>query len=811
MIPYSVLELQNILSAEIFGSKKALISKLYFDSRNIVSTENCAFISLKGSHTEDAYEKGIRIYIGKKFDNYRPNCTYIVVKEPLTSLQNWAKFHRKKYNIPIVGITGSNGKTIVKEWLNHLLNEKFSIIRNPKSYNSQLGLPLSILEINENHNLGIFEAGISLPDEMLKLEKILAPQIGVLTNIGTAHLENFTSKKQLIQEKIKLFINSEIVVIPYDEEIEYELKKTNSNKKVISFGNNIKSDIQLINIVRKEHFTEIEVLYKKKKIFYKIPFLDDSSVKNSLCLIGILSALDLNLNDFKEKFNTLESIEMRLQIKKGINNCTIINDTFNSDISSISIALDVLNQQNKDKILILSEIQQSIKFEQKTYKDISNLVNSYTIKEVYLIGEKISKYKSLFKNLKHSFLTTKESIEFFKENNFTEKAILIKGSRNFELEKISKIVEEQKHDTILEVNLNSIIANVHYFKTKINSKTQIMAMVKAHSYGMGTIEIAEVLQHYHVDYLGVAYADEGALLRKKNIHLPILVMNPEQSSYDTIIENQLEPEIYSVRVFKKFIATLLQKSITETYPIHIKINTGMNRLGFSFEELEEIISLIKQYTNQIKIISVFSHLAVSDDKNQKDFTIYQIDLFEKCYQKITMSIGYKPIKHILNSSGIIHFPQYQYDMVRLGIGMYGSSSDENTQKHLQTVASLKTVISEIIKIKLGDTVGYGRRFTAKKDSLIATLPIGYADGIPRILEKSEAYVVINQQKAKIIGSICMDMMMCDVTEIEAKEGDEVIVFGESPTIQEFANWCQTIPYECFTSVSPRVKRIYYRE
>ncbi len=804
----SVREINTYIKGIVSGNINAEISQVYFDSRNIVSAENALFIALKNNDfIEDAYKKGIRNFICSAVKNPKSDCNYIFTENPLNALQVWAKNHRNQFHFPIIGITGSNGKTIVKEWLYHLLWQNFTIVRSPKSYNSQLGLALSLLEINEKHTLGIFEVGISEPNEMENQETILQPEIGILTNINVAHLQNFSSKEDLIREKLKLFEKSKIIIVPCDEEIINQLK---TNTKIITFGKSKNADYQLIKSESNNNYTLLTIQHFGNTSVVEIPFIDEASIENALCVFATINSLNVDVEPIYEKFRTLQAVEMRLELKQGKNNCTLINDTYNSDITSIEIALNVLNQQDKNKILIITDFQHILLNDVSFFSEVSSLVNSYHFDEVFLIGKHLPNYFELFKNHKKSFANAVDCIAYFEENQPKNSAILLKGSRDFHLESVSQFLSYQIHETILEVNLHNLLANVDYFKSKLKSSTKLMAMVKANAYGMGMIEIAQVLQHYKVDYLGVAYADEGELLRKKGIYLPIMVMNPEQNSYDKIIENQLEPEIYSTNTLVLFLQKLKQKSVTEIYPIHLKIDSGMHRLGFRLEDLAAVIHLIKEHQN-IEIKSIFSHLAAADDLQEKDFTLLQINYFETCYNHISNALQYKPMKHILNSSGIVNFVDYQFDMVRLGIGMYGYISDNKAMKYLENVAYLKTTISQKRGISNGESVSYGRKYVAEKSMIIATLPIGYADGIPRIITKNNPFVVINKQKAAIIGTICMDMMMCDVTEIDCNEGDEVIIFGDFPSISDFANWCETIPYECYTSISQRVKRIYYRE
>lgn len=820
MKPYNIKELAEIISAEIMGNPVGNVEQIYFDSRAIYQPKNAIFFAFsefgKDGHAyiEDAYKKGIRQFIISKEIELKADSIYLKVDSPVKALQKWAEFHRNKFTLPVIGITGSNGKTIVKEWLHQLLWKDFSIARSPKSYNSQIGVPLSVMQITGENNLGIFEAGISYPDEMEKLEKIIHPGIGVLTHISSAHLENFDSKEQLIREKLKLFQNSEKIIYNSENELVKNLIEeiySDKNIEFFTFGRSKNDTIQLISVNEITSGQEIKIRFDSKESKFQIPFHDDASVENILTVLTSICVLGSDIEKYLPETALLLPIEMRLEIKEAIRDSILINDAFNSDLHSVKVALDVLAQQPfPRKSLILTDVLQSNLNKDELYKKVAELVNSYKIDDLILIGESIPEYKNLFETKARTFASTNEFMKTLSIQNVHNEAILLKGARPFQLEKISAFLEKKSHDTVLEINLQALTDNVKFFRSQLKSNTKLMAMIKANSYGTGSFEIAQTLEHQQIDYLGAAYADEGVELRKAGITLPIMVMNPEQSSYSTIIDYQLEPEIYSDRVLNLFIQTLKEKSITEAYPIHIKIDSGMNRLGFRPEQLEELIQNLKS-EKSVKIQSVFTHLATADVPEEKEFAFYQLKIFDECYAKISSELNIKPIKHALNSPGIIHFNENQYDMVRLGIGMYGISDDESVQKQLKNVITFKTVISRISEIEPGETVSYGRRFKAEKKTRIATLPVGYADGIRRSLGYNVGNVTINNHSAPIVGTICMDMLMVDVTAINCKEGDEAILFGEKPSIKDLAEKVDTIPYEILTSISARVKRVYYRE
>lgn len=815
MKTYTINQLAEIISAEIIGNPEGEIQEIYFDSRTIYKPKSGIFFAFSQHQNDghkfidEAYEKGIRTFVVSKKMNWKSDAVYLKVNSPIEALQNWAKFHRNQFQLPVIGITGSNGKTIIKEWLNQLLWRRFSIVRNPKSYNSQIGTPISVLQIEPQHNLGIFEAGISQQNEMSKLREIIRPTIGVLTHLGSAHLENFESKTAIVQEKIQLFSNVEKIICNADSAY-FEIIQS-LNKPIISFGKNDSNEVQFISNEINSSGQTFTIRVNQQEIQFKIPFQDQASLENILTVLTTIHALGLKLNEFVKETENLSPIEMRLEIKQAIRNSVLINDSFNSDLHSVKVALDVLAQQTLPrKSLILTDFLQISFNKDELYQKVAELVNAHQINDLVLIGKEITQYQHLFHVESKSFLSTEDFLKSLSIQNVHNEAILLKGARQFKLEKISAFLEQKSHDTVLEINLQALMDNVNYFKKQLKPETKMMAMIKANSYGTGSVEIAQTLQHQNIDYLGVAYADEGAELRKARITMPIMVMNPEQSSYSTIIDFHLEPEIYSLRILKLFIQKLKEKSINNKYPIHIKIDSGMNRLGFRLEQLDELISYLKS-EELVEIQSIFTHLATADISEERDYALFQLTVFDEAYAKLCAELNIQPIKHAINSPGIIHFPEYQYDMVRLGIGMYGVSDDEQTQKMLKNVITFKTVISRISEIESGETVSYGRRFKAERPTKIATIPVGYADGIRRSLGNGVGQVNINNHLAKIVGTICMDMLMVDVTEVPCSEGDEVILFGENPSITEIAHQIGTIPYEVMTSISSRVKRIYFRE
>lgn len=813
---YTIHQIAEITNAQFIGEGKLLIKNIAFDSRIIYSTKNTAFIAINTQKNsgekfiEAAIDRGIEVIISEHHYPQYENITWIIVDNTVDFLQKLAQYHFENSHIKSVGITGSNGKTILKEWLYQCVWNEFPTVKSPKSFNSQIGLPLSLLQINASHEMGIFEVGISKPHEMEKLENIFHPQIGLLTHIGTAHLANFASEEQLIDEKVKLFKNSEVIIYNGDNLlVDSKIKQLYSTKKLITYGFKEDNNVHFKNITSRER--DVVVQYFSEQISFPVYQRDEATLTNALALLTVLKELGIGNNKIIEKINALKAVEMRLEAIEGIKSNIIINDSFNLDLDSLKTALQFLNEYNKPKkSLVLTDILGVNSNSKELYEEVSELVNEQKFDSVFLIGNEISKYSELFKSTTFTYSNTQELIDSKHITEIENQIILLKGARKFEIEKLKDILELRKHDTVLEINLNAILHNINYHKSLLKPSTKMMAMVKANAYGLGSYEISEFLQHHHIDYLGVAFVDEGVELRKKGITVPIVVMNPEQHSYETVIAYNLEPEIYSFRVLELFYEAVQKSGYDKKYPIHIKLETGMHRLGFKDFELDELSSTLAQ--KNLKVQSIFSHLSSSDIPSEKEFTLHQLEVFERNSGRLIKNLGYTPIRHILNSSGITNYTDHQYDMVRIGIGMLGESQNSEINKQLRSVVSFKTVISQISLVRDGESVGYSRKFKTDHPTKIATIPVGYADGIPRLIGNQVGNVGIHKTLAPIVGNICMDMMMINVDHIpDVKEGDTVTVFNAKPTLKEFAGYCKTITYEVLTSISPRVKRIYVKD
>lgn len=821
----SVSQISSVIHGELLSNdlpSEIIISLISIDSRTIFDPESSLFFALKSErnnghrYIDDLVHMGVKAFVISEIPddylNYN-SCQFILVPDTLVALQKLAAWHRSQFDIPVVGITGSNGKTIVKEWLYELLQNK-TVIRSPKSYNSQVGVPLSVWNLNENFELAIFEAGISKLGEMQKLAEIIRPTIGILTNIGEAHQESFISKQQKLEEKIKLFDSCETLIYCKDQNLVQQIIQNRIPKSVKLVGWSFEDELAGIYF-RKEKVESGLVLnteFAGKKYRIVLPFQNEASLENAAHCLAFILSQNLAEQSVLNLFQTLHPVAMRLEMKEGINNCLLINDYYNTDINSLQIALDFLNNHARPpyirKIVVLSDIQQAGIPNEQLYLEVARLLRLNKTSYLIGIGPNIRKQAALF-DLPAEF---HESVDRFLESvepkDYMQDCILLKGAREFHFERISSVFQKKYHQTVLEIDLNALINNLNFFKEAIRPETRIMVMVKAFSYGSGLAEIARILQFHKVDYLAVAVADEGIELRQAGIELPIVVMNPEEHSFENMIEFRLEPNIYSEQIFDSF-RKVLQQHAVFSYPVHLKLDTGMHRLGFdSADKVEQLIQKLL-FQEQMVVRSVFSHLAASDESVHDDFTLDQVLEFQQLSSIIIEKLPYKIFRHILNSAGIERFPEYQFEMVRLGIGLYGVSSCGNQQ--IKSISRLKTSISQIREVPSGETVGYGRKGLVKRNTVLAVLPIGYADGYDRRLSNGVGKVFVKGQVVPVIGNICMDMCMIDVTGLQVSVSDEVELMGEHILVSDIAESIGTIPYEILTGISQRVKRIYLQE
>ena len=817
----SIENITKLLNANRIGNNETEIDWMLTDSRSLCFAEESLFFALKSKRNDghkyipDLYKRGVRNFVvsdlPKELNGYE-DANFLQLPHPLKGLQRLAEKHRERFDVPVIGITGSNGKTIVKEWLYQLLSPERIITRSPRSYNSQIGVPLSVWLMNESTELGIFEAGISEMGEMEALKNIIRPSIGVLTNIGGAHQENFYSVEDKCIEKLALFKDCDVVVYDGDNElISRCISKSLFSAREIAWSRKDSERPLYIESVTKEvSSTTVRYRYLGMPNAYTIPFIDDASIENSLHCLAVSLYLMLPAEKITERMASLEPVAMRLEVKEGKNGCILINDSYNSDLASLDIALDFMSRRSEDKgrkrTLILSDMLETGQTPNLLYRQVADLVHSRGIQKIIGVGEDIRSASSRFEIEKHFFQTTEELLASELMDEFRNEVVLIKGSRAFHFDEISDRLELKVHETILEINLNALVDNLNYYRSKLKPETKMVCMVKASAYGAGSYEVAKTLQDHRVDYLAVAVADEGSELRMAGITSSIIIMNPELTAFKTMFDYKLEPEVYSFNLLNELIKAAEKEGVTN-FPIHIKLDTGMHRLGFAPQNMPELIERLKRQTSVIPR-SVFSHLVGSDSEQFDAFTRNQIETFEKASAELQEAFPHKILRHICNTAGIQRYPGAQFEMVRLGLGLYGV--DPHTNQMLHNVSTLKTTILQIRDVPQEDSVGYSQKGRLNRDSRIAAIPIGYADGLNRRLGNGNAYCLVNGQKAPYVGNICMDVCMIDVTDIDCKEGDKVIVFGDDLPVTVLSDVLGTIPYEILTSVSNRVKRIYYQ-
>ena len=818
---YTIEHIASWLSTNSVIKTPAHIAHLLTDSRRLIYPDTSLFFAITTGqndghlYVEELMQRGVFNFVVKtNFDTSAfPNANFLKVNDVLAALQIIATHHRAQFTYPVIGITGSNGKTIVKEWLNQLLANRYHIIRSPRSYNSQIGVPLSVWEMEKKHQLAIFEAGISQKGEMEVLANMIQPTIGILTSIGTAHQEGFESEAEKRNEKWKLFQNAQVIIAPLSELAldDNDVAHHSGYPSVITWCRSGAATLKIQSETIIQGHTHLQANYLGADLQLVVPFTDLISVNNTITCLLTLLHLQVPMSEIQEGINQLRHLDMRMQIKKGIQHCYILNDSYSNDVHSLQLALTYATQQAGALpiTLILSDVAQ---FNQDAvqYDQLLQQLAVFPIKKLIAIGphlaKALQKHKGLHNKGVHviSFDTTQQFIHQMDIYSFKEEFILIKGARVFELEKINELLQLQVHKTMAEINLTTLVDNYKKIKTVVGPKVKMMAMVKAFGYGSGSVEVARILQFHHVDYLSVAYADEGVALRQAGIHLPIMVMNVDETTFDTLVKYHMEPEIFSFTQYQQFNEYIKNQAISN-FPIHIKLNTGMNRLGFDMDTIENLCDLLKS-NSQLKVQTIFSHLSASGNKSLENFTHQQLNLFNTAAAKIETVLGYTTLKHIANSDAILLDPIFHLDMVRLGIGLYGTSQGPID---LAPVVQLTTTISQIRHLKKGDTVGYNRAGVLLRDSIIATVRLGYADGYSRHLGLGKGAMWLNGLLAPIVGDICMDMTMIDITDIPSvSEGDSVQVFGKNLAITQVAKWAGTIPYEILTSIGQRVKRIY---
>ena len=836
---YSIEKITTLIGARRIGTADAQIGWLLTDSRSLCFPEETLFFALSSPRNDghkyipDLYRRGVRNFVISNnylqqgnhnfqfsiFNSQFENANFLVVPSPLAALQRLAERHRDEFDIPIIGITGSNGKTMVKEWLYQLLLPSQKIVRSPRSYNSQIGVPLSVWLLNEQTEVGIFEAGISQPGEMSALRDIIQPTIGVLTSLGAPHQENFRSMEEKCMEKLELMHDTEAMVYCSDNDVVSRcIRRMDYHGEKIAWS---RSDSNAPFFVKSVKSSTITYIYNAEENTFTIPFIDEASIENAITCAAVALHLGLTPAQLADRMPRLEPVAMRLEVKQGQHGCILINDSYNSDINSLDIALDFMQRRQisppelggvrggLNKTLILSDIFQSGVSPDLLYAQVSDLCVKRGINKFIGIGPELSAqadriqiaHKQFFADVNH-FLASKAF------SDLRDELILLKGARPFGFDKITEQLEQKVHETILEVNLNAVVENLNYYRSFLKPETKMVCMIKADAYGAGAVEIAKTLQDHRVDYLAVAVADEGVTLRKAGITANIMIMNPEMTAFKTMFDYDLEPEVYSFRLLDALVKAARKEGITG-WPVHIKLDTGMHRLGF--DPVDDMFKLIDRLKHQNAIIprSVFSHFVGSDSDDFDAFSARQFELFEQGSQKLQSAFSHKILRHIDNSAGIEHFPERQLDMCRLGLGLYGVDPRDN--RMLSTVSTLKTTILQLRHVPAGETVGYSRKGKIERDSVIAAIPIGYADGLNRHLGNRHGYCLVHGQKAEYVGNICMDVAMIDVTDIPCQEGDQVEIFGEHLPVTVLSDIIGTIPYEVLTAVSNRVKRVYFQD
>ena len=822
---YTIEKVTTLIGARRYGTNECNIGWILTDSRSLCFAEDTLFFAIRSERNDghnyiaDLYRRGVRNFIVETLPNDHTDkyadANFLKVPHTPEALQRLAERHRDEFNIPIVGITGSNGKTIVKEWLYQLLSPEFVVTRSPRSYNSQIGVPLSVWLLNEQTQIGVFEAGISRPGEMDALRDIIQPTIGVLTNLGTAHQENFTSMADKCREKLRLFHEAKVIIYPYDDiTIRQCVAEADMKGELLPWSTTDTNAPLYINKVEKHDAdTTITYTFKGREGEYVLPFIDEASVENSISCVAVALYLGLTQKEIADRMTKIEPVAMRLEVKQGRHGCTIINDSYNSDVNSLDIALDFMNRRpdhaGRRRTLILSDIQQSGKSGESLYREVSDLCRKRGVEKFIGIGSEISTHKNVIDIADKYFFEDLQA--FIKSPSFTflrDEVILLKGARCFSFDRLTELLEQKVHETILEVNLNAVVENLNHYRSFMKPETKIVCMVKADAYGAGAVEVAKTLQDHRADYLAVAVADEGVTLRKNGITGNIMIMNPEMTAFKNMFDYDLEPEVYSFRLLDALIKAAGKEGITN-WPVHIKLDTGMHRLGFDPEkDMDELINRLKSQ-NAVIPRSVFSHFVGSDSDDFDNFSARQFELFCKGSEKLQSAFDHKILRHIDNSAGIEHFPERQLDMCRLGLGLYGIDSRDNSILH--TVSTLKTTILQLHNVPKNETVGYSRKGILTRDSVIAAIPIGYADGLDRRLGCGHCYCLVNGKKAPYVGNICMDVAMIDVTDIDCKEGDSVEIFGENLPVTVLSDVMKTIPYEVLTGISNRVKRVYFQD
>ncbi|MBI3233058.1 MAG: bifunctional UDP-N-acetylmuramoyl-tripeptide:D-alanyl-D-alanine ligase/alanine racemase [Bacteroidetes bacterium] len=819
---YTLSNIASFVKGELHG-QDVTISHVFTDSRQLpaAAPEQCLFVAISSprqsgvGYISDLYAKGYRNFMVESLPTGMSDANYILVSNSLDALQLWAAHHRSQFRMPLIGITGSNGKTVVKEWLYQLLHKDFNIVRSPGSFNSQLGVPLSLLQIEKNHSLAIIEAGISKVHEMTKLQAMIKPDLMILTHMGTAHNEGFESYEQKVGEKLQLAEHADCLIYCKDDEVVSKLVSeflASHFIKTYSWSAKYDATVSIYKIDKQADQTNIQFIYKSTTLSYTIPFTDEASIENSVtCICALLAIERLDL-DILEAFSRLQPVSGRLEQKKAINNSLLINDSYSNDIHSLQSALNFVDRQNPllNKTVILSDLLETGEQESTLYEKIHQLLVKHRITKLIGIGESFAKYAQLFTGIEpiYFYPSTDDYINHFSSRTISNEIILLKGARKFQFEKIVSLLEKQRHQTVLEIDLDAVVHNLNIYKERLAKNTKLMVMVKAFSYGSGSFELAKLLQHHRVDYLAVAYEDEGVMLRNAGITLPIMVMNASVKAFKLMLDFEIEPTIYSLEMLRSLVSFIQYTS--KKIGVHLEFETGMNRLGISTDELDEVIAILQNHP-QIDIKSAFTHMASADDATDDDFTQKQLLSFKEVHTKLCDALKKNILSHAANTAGITRFNGYNLGMARLGIGLHGIDPSAEIQDHLKPVSRLKSIVTQVRRVKKGESIGYNRKTKAEQDFNMAVVAIGYADGLNRMLSNRKCKLYINGVACDIVGNICMDMCMIDLGELNLHEGQEVIIFENVEQLQAMAQTCETIIYEILTGISERITRIYLQE
>ena len=818
-------DLPDILGGTLLGRHdlQRPVRYLLTDSRRGGGGAETLFFAIDGLHHDghrfipELYDRGVRQFVVEKpVDHPLPEANILQVEHGIAALQDLVAAHRQQFNVPVIGLTGSNGKTIVKEWLYQLLSPQQAVAMSPKSYNSQIGVPLSVWGLNERHRLGIFEAGISRPGEMARLARVIRPTVGIFTNIGPAHDEGFASRTQKIQEKALLFAEAEKIIYRYDAQpVREVLTETYPDREHLAWSFNDASTAAYRVVARtRGKSTQLHIRTRANRDYsFELPFHDEASLEN--VLHGIVFMLDAGYaaTTIQDGLRHLQRVAMRLELKQGINYCHLVDDSYSHDMASFAMALDFLNQQvqHQRKTVIVSDVLQTGQPEDELYREVREQLEAHRIDRLVGIGPQMTDATATFSDALFTYEAYSSTEQFLREvslASFSHESILVKGARAFAFEKIVQRLQQKIHGTVLEINLDAVMDNLNYYRSKLLPGVRVLGVVKAFSYGGSAFEVANLLQYHQIDYLMVAYVDEGITLRERGIRLPIIVLNPSPDSFGKMADYRLEPELYSFRLLQSFIDEM--PYLPQVPPVHLKLDTGMHRLGFVEGEWNQLVTVLQQHPT-LRVASIFSHMVASDHTEHDDFTHRQVALFDQGCRRLIDVLGYAPIRHVANTVGMLRFPEYQYDMVRLGGGLYGVDTWGEDPHALRPVARLRTVVSQVKQLKAGDTAGYSRQGVIERPTQTATIAIGYADGFDRRFGNGRASVKVRGQWAPTVGRVCMDMTMIDVTGLGVEEGDEVVVFEDQASLWQLAKPLESIPYELLTKVGERVKRVYYRE